>query len=156
MAFGALPTTLPISVTEDRVMGGWRLDELMAGRATEQEGLLEKANGKLLYIDEVNLLEDHIVNMILDAASTGVLGVEREGRTETKPVTFTLVGTMNPEEGWLRPQLLDRFGLTATVRAEEDPALRAQILETVLRFDLAGEIDAETLAADQKRREQLL
>jgi magnesium chelatase subunit I len=145
MMYDRLPVTLPISATEDRVVGGWKIDELMRGRAREQRGLLEEANGGLLYVDEVNLLEDHIVNIILDVASTGVLVVQREGRRDQRPTSFTLVGTMNPEEGWLRPQLRDRFGLMATVaterakkvekEGEKDP--RREILQVVLDFDRA-------------------
>lgn len=137
MVYGTLPVTLPINATEDRVVGGWKIDELMKGKAQEQEGLLEEANGKLLYIDEVNLLDDHIVNVILDVTSTGVLVVQREGLRHEKQVQFTLVGTMNPEEGGLRPQLLDRFGLMVSVKPESNKDVRRDILQTVLRFDEA-------------------
>lgn len=161
MMYGRLPVTLPINATEDRVVGGWRIDELMKSKPVPQPGLLEEANGSLLYIDEVNLLDDHIVNIILDVTSTGVLVVQREGQSDQKPVSFTLVGTMNPEEGGLRPQLLDRFGLMVSVTAETDEAERTMILQTVLEFDeavfqlKAGEsspyID-EALEKDSKRR----
>ncbi|MBD2039248.1 AAA family ATPase [Microcoleus sp. FACHB-672] len=137
MMYGCLPVTLPINATEDRVVGGWQIDELMKSKAVPQEGLLEQANGRLLYIDEVNLLDDHIVNIILDVTSTGVLVVQREGQSNQKPVSFTLVGTMNPEEGGLRPQLLDRFGLMVSVTAETNEAERTMILQTVLEFDEA-------------------
>ncbi len=137
MMYDQLPVTLPINATEDRVVGGWMIDELMKGVATPQPGLLEEANGQMLYIDEVNLLDDHIVNIILDVTATGVLVVQREGRRDEKKVSFTLVGTMNPEEGDLRPQLLDRFGLMVTVRGEMDEGRRSQILQTVLEFDYA-------------------
>jgi magnesium chelatase subunit I len=135
MIYGRLPVTLPINATEDRVVGGWKIDELMRGNPEEQPGLLEEAHGSLLYVDEVNLLDDHIVNIILDVTSTGMLVIQREGRTSEKQVSFTLVGTMNPEEGGLRPQLLDRFGLMVSVMTETDPATRGQILQTVLDFD---------------------
>jgi magnesium chelatase subunit I len=140
MMYGALPTTLPINATEDRVVGGWRIDELMKQKDTWQPGLLEEADGKILYIDEVNLLDDHLVNIILDVASTGVLVVQREGKSKETQVRFSLVGTMNPEEGGLRPQLLDRFGLMVTVPseplpAEEDAKQRVEILRTLLSFD---------------------
>ncbi|MFI0372600.1 AAA family ATPase [Actinomadura sp. 1N219] len=136
MVFGSLPVTLPINATDDRVLGGWRIDALMAGETKEQPGLLERANETgLLYIDEVNLLDDHLVNLILDVASTGVLNVQREGLDRPEvPVEFTLVGTMNPEEGGLRPQLLDRFGLLVPIVTETSPAARQEIVETVLRF----------------------
>jgi len=104
-----LPVTLPINATEDRVVGGWSVNELLKGRASWQVGLLEEADGGILYVDEVNLLDDHIVNLILDVASTGVLVVQREGQQRRCRVGFTLVGTMNPEEGGLRPQLLGSF-----------------------------------------------
>lgn len=137
MIYEQLPITLPINATEDRVVGGWCIDELMKSNPVPQAGLLEEANGKLLYVDEVNLLDDHLVNIILDVTSTGVLVVQREGKSEEKYVTFTLVGTMNPEEGGLRPQLLDRFGLMVEVKAETKRENRIAILQTVLHFDEA-------------------
>ncbi|WP_445214795.1 AAA family ATPase [Brasilonema sp. UFV-L1] len=161
MMYERFPVTLPINATEDRVVGGWRIDELMQSKAVPQKGLLEEANGGLLYIDEVNLLDDHIVNIILDVTSTGVLVVQREGQSFQKPVSFTLVGTMNPEEGGLRPQLLDRFGLMVSVEAEQNEAERTMILQTVLEFDeavsqlKAGETSAyinEALEKDKKRK----
>lgn len=132
-----LPITIPINATEDRVVGGWKIDELMASRAVPQPGLLEEANGKLLYVDEINLLDDHIVNIILDVTSTGILVVQHEGLRSQQQVRFTLVGTMNPEEGGLRPQLLDRFGLMVQVTSEMNLEERGQILETMLAFDEA-------------------
>jgi magnesium chelatase subunit I len=138
MMYGELPVTLPINATDDRVLGGWRLDELMRGEPMKQSGLLEEAGRRgMLYIDEVNLLDDHIVNIILDVASTGVLTVQREAIDEQKEVHFNLVGTMNPEEGWLRPQLLDRFGLMVQVTGVSDPERRQEILLTVLKMDEA-------------------
>ncbi|MBD2101786.1 AAA family ATPase [Leptolyngbya sp. FACHB-261] len=137
MISGRLPVTLPINVTEDRVVGGWEINQLLQGKLVSQPGLLEEADGGLLYIDEVNLLDDHIVNILLDVTSTGVLVVEREGKDEKKEVRFTLVGTMNPSEGGLRPQLLDRFGLMVDVTAEEDENLRIEILQTLLNYDAA-------------------
>ncbi len=134
MTFDVLPVTLPINATEDRVIGGWDIKAIMAGEARQRDGLLVNANGKILYIDEVNLLDDHIVNIILDTAATGILSVQRQGidipaiKTE-----FILVGTMNPDEGILRNQLLDRFGLMVNVVTEPDQ--RANILDTVLKFD---------------------
>jgi magnesium chelatase subunit I len=137
MLYGALPVTIPINATEDRVVGGWRIDELLKGQPVKQPGLLEEADGKLLYIDEVNLLDDHIVNILLDVTSTGKLVIQREGRGDQRDVQVTLVATMNPEEGGLRPQLLDRFGLMVGVETEEDPQARRAILETVFNFDRA-------------------
>lgn len=135
MMFDRLPVTLPINATEDRVVGGWELNKLMLGKLEPKSGLLEDANKQLLYIDEVNLLDDHIVNIILDVTSTGILVVQREGKSEEKEISFTLVGTMNPEEGGLRPQLLDRFGLMVNVSAETEKSQRLAILQTVIDFD---------------------
>ncbi|WP_274517495.1 AAA family ATPase [Fortiea contorta] len=143
MMYNRLPVTLPINATEDRVVGGWRIDELMKSKPVEQPGLLEEADKGLLYIDEINLLDDHIVNIILDVTSTGVLVVQREGKSRQEQVSFTLVGTMNPEEGELRPQLLDRFGLRVSVKSEIDINLRTSILENVLKFDEAVSIHTE-------------
>ncbi|MEV0035681.1 AAA family ATPase [Streptomyces sp. NPDC050804] len=135
MSRGELPVTLPINATDDRVLGGWELDALMRGEAREQSGLLEEAHEKgLLYVDEVNLLDDHLVNIILDVVSTGVLSVQREGIAAARHLSFGLVGTMNPEEGGLRPQLLDRFGLMVTA-AELDTEARYRMIMTVLTFE---------------------
>jgi magnesium chelatase subunit I len=90
MMYGGLPVTLPINATEDRVIGGWEINELMQGKAEWQDGLLVEANKKVLYVDEVNLLDDHIVNIILDVTSTGVLVIQREGKSTQKSVSFTL------------------------------------------------------------------
>ncbi|MDR3082021.1 MAG: AAA family ATPase [Streptomyces sp.] len=135
MAHGDLPVTLPINATDDRVLGGWELDALIRGETRPQPGLLEDAHEKgLLYIDEVNLLDDHLVNIILDVVSTGVLSVQREGLATAKHLSFGLVGTMNPEEGGLRPQLLDRFGLMVTAE-QLDVEARRRIIRTVLDFE---------------------
>jgi magnesium chelatase subunit I len=108
----------------------------MKGKPLWQDGLLVEADRKgLLYVDEVNLLDDHIVNIILDVTSTGVLVIQREGKSEEVSLAFTLVGTMNPEEGGLRPQLLDRFGLMVGVTTETEIDKRREILNTVLAFD---------------------
>lgn len=164
MAYGRLPATLPISATDDRVLGGWKIDELMKGEPKEQPGLLEDADGSMLYVDEVNLLENHIVNIILDVASTGILVKQREGIRREQAVTFSLVGTMNPEEGLLRPQLLDRFGLMVTQSGKVEPSERAAILRAVLAFDQArhnaepGAVPPELQKAldDDMRRRELL
>jgi len=138
MVYGQLPVTLPINATDDRILGGWRLDELMEGRVVEQKGLLELAGERgMLYVDEVNLLDDHVVNIVLDVSSTGILTVQREGADREIQVDIGMVGTMNPDEGGLRPQLLDRFGLMVEVHAEQDPARRREILQTVLAMDAA-------------------
>lgn len=135
MMYGDLPVTLPINATEDRVVGGLDVDKLMQSDAKWKDGLLVEAKGKLLYIDEVNLLDDHIVNIILDVTSTGKLEVQRDGQSIRDDVFFTLVGTMNPEEGGLRPQLLDRFGLMVNVTTATTKEERLAILENVLKFE---------------------
>lgn len=161
MLYGELPVTLPINATDDRVIGGWRIDELLQGIPKPQKGLLEEAAEKgMLYIDEVNLLDDHIVNLILDVASTGVLSVQREGLKQAAHLEFALVGTMNPEEGGLRPQLLDRFGLMVKVGVEADRETRHQILTTVLEFDkvragLPSALIDQGFEEDQRQRARL-
>lgn len=133
-----LPVTLPINATEDRVVGGLDVDQLMESKAEWKNGLLVEANesqSKVLYIDEINLLDDHIVNIILDVASTGKLNVQRDGKSQSVDVSFTLIGTMNPEEGGLRPQLLDRFDLMVDVNTARTPEARLAILENVLDFE---------------------
>ncbi len=154
MVRGRFPVTLPINATEDRVVGGWKISKLMAGKAEPQPGLLEEADNGLLYVDEVNLLDDHIVNIILDVTSTGILVVEREGVRNSKQVSFSLVGTMNPEEGALRPQLLDRFGLMVSVRGESDLENRRRILERVLALDDPGAV-AEGQREDEAARARI-
>jgi magnesium chelatase subunit I len=135
MVYGDLPVTLPINATEDRVVGGLDVDKLMQSDAQWKDGLLVEAKDKLLYVDEINLLDDHIVNIILDVTSTGKLEVQRDGQSVREDVVFTLVGTMNPEEGGLRPQLLDRFGLMVNVKTATTKAERLAILENVLNFE---------------------
>ncbi|MEH1826723.1 MAG: AAA family ATPase [Nostoc sp.] len=135
MVYRDLPVTLPINATEDRVVGGLDVDKLMQSDPKWKDGLLVEAKGKLLYVDEVNLLDDHIVNIILDVTSTGKLEVQRDGQSIRDDVLFTLVGTMNPEEGGLRPQLLDRFGLMVDVSTATTKEERLVILENVLKFE---------------------
>jgi magnesium chelatase subunit I len=165
MVLGRLPVTLPIGATDDRVLGGWDVEKLLEGHSATRPGLLEQAHtegGGLLYIDEVNLLDDYLVNIILDAAAWGSLAIEREGIGEQlRDARFTLIGTMNPEEGSLRPQLLDRFGLVAFVESEEDPTVRHEILRNVLAFesDQPGRIStrvARAQAADVELGKKLL
>ena len=127
---------LPLSATEDRVSGTLDIERVLkAGEKRFEPGVLAAANGNILYIDEVNLLDDHLVDLILDSAAMGVNYVEREGVSFTHPARFVLVGTMNPEEGDLRPQLLDRFGLSVDVRGERDPKLRAEVVRRRVAFD---------------------
>lgn len=128
---------LPLSATEDRVAGTLDLEAvLQTGKKRFEPGILAQANGNLLYVDEINLLEDYIVDMLLDSAAMGVNYVEREGVSFTHPARFVLVGSMNPEEGDLRPQLLDRFGMSVEVKGEKNLAQRSEVVSRRLMFDL--------------------
>lgn len=147
---------LPVGAGEDRVTGSIHLERVLAsGRAEYEPGLLAKAHRGLLYVDEVNLLHDHLVDLLLDAAATGRATVERDGVSVTHPARFVLVGTMNPEEGELRPQLLDRFGLAVDVAAPRDPALRVEVVRRRLAYEadpagfVAGWAEAEQRLADR-------
>lgn len=127
---------LPVGATEDRVAGSIHLERALSDGAVHFEpGLLARAHRGILYVDEVNLLHDHLVDLLLDAAAMGRLTVERDGISVTHAARFVIVGTMNPEEGELRPQLLDRFGLSVEVAAPRDPALRAEVVRRRLSFD---------------------
>ena len=127
---------LPIGATEDRVVGALDLETILTqGKATYRPGLLAEANNGVLYVDEVNLLADHIVDALLDAAATGTVTIERDGISHSAPANFVLVGTMNPEEGELRPQLLDRFGLSVDVAASRDVTVRTEIIKRRLAFE---------------------
>lgn len=127
---------LPVSATEDRVVGTLDIETaIREGRKRFEAGILADANRNILYVDEINLLEDHIVDVLLDAAAMGVNTVEREGVSYAHPARFVLVGTMNPEEGDIRPQLLDRFALSATVAGEREPKRRAEIVRRRLAYE---------------------
>lgn len=127
---------LPLSATEDRVSGTLDIEHVLkTGEKRFEPGVLAQANGNLLYVDEVNLLDDHIVDLLLDSAAMGVNYVEREGVSFSHPSRFVLVGTMNPEEGELRPQLLDRFGLSVDVHGDRDTAKRMEVVRRRLAFD---------------------
>ncbi len=126
---------LPLGATEDRVLGALHLEKALRGERAFEPGLLAAADGGLLYVDEVNLLPDHLVDVLLDAAASGAHRVEREGISLSHPSRFLLVGTMNPEEGELRPQLLDRFGLAVDVADLADPADRAEAVRRRLAFE---------------------
>lgn len=127
---------LPLSATEDRVVGTLDIEHAISkGRKKFEPGVLALSNGNILYVDEVNLLDDHIVDLLLDAAAMGTNYVEREGISYSHPSRFMLVGTMNPEEGDLRPQLLDRFGLAVDVEGEKDVGQRAEIIRRRLAFE---------------------
>lgn len=127
---------LPLGATEDRVCGTIDLEKaLTEGIKAFEPGLLAKANRGILYVDEVNLLDDHLVDVLLDAAASGWNTVEREGISMSHPARFILVGSGNPEEGELRPQLLDRFGMHAQIGTVREPKLRVQIVEQRAAFD---------------------
>ena len=131
---------LPLSATEDRVSGTLDLEHVLkTGEKKFEPGVLAAANGNILYVDEVNLLDDHLVDLLLDSAAMGVNYVEREGVSFTHPARFVLIGTMNPEEGDLRPQLLDRFGLSLDIRGERDVAKRAEVVKRRVEYDLDPE-----------------
>lgn len=127
---------LPLSATEDRVIGTLHIEQVLkTGQRKFEPGLLAAANRGILYVDEVNLLDDHLVDILLDAAASGVNNVERESISHTHPSRFMLVGTMNPEEGELRPQFLDRFGLSLSVRGVDQPLQRRLIVDRRIDFD---------------------
>src|SRR5215831_8149807 len=159
-AAGALPVAtrrmrvveLPINASEDRVVGTIDLEAaLKEGSRRFEPGVLAEANRNILYVDEVNLLDDHIVDVLLDAAAMGVNTVEREGVSVSHPSRFILVGTMNPEEGELRPQLLDRFGLCVDVEGIRDPDQRVEITERDAAFRSGEPAFADRFrAADQE------
>ena len=131
---------LPLGATEDRVCGTINLKEVLSGgSSTFEPGLLARANRGLLYVDEINLLDDHLVDVLLDSAASGWNTVEREGISIKHPAKFILVGSGNPEEGELRPQLLDRFGMHAEIRTIREPNLRVKIVEERMSFDQAPE-----------------
>ena len=131
-----LMVDLPLGATEDRVCGTIDIEKALAeGVRAFEPGLLAQANRGILYVDEVNLLDDHLVDVLLDSAASGWNTVEREGISIRHPARFVLVGSGNPEEGELRPQLLDRFGMHAEIRTVKDPVLRVKIVEERTAFD---------------------
>jgi magnesium chelatase subunit D len=137
-AIGDRPAPLvevPLGATLDRLLGSLDLRRALEGEHRVQPGLLARANGGILYVDEVNLLPDHLVDALLDAAASGVARVERDAVSAEYAARFVLVGTMNVEEGELRPQLLDRFGLGVEVRGPDDPAARAEIVRRRMQFE---------------------
>jgi magnesium chelatase subunit D len=141
---------LPVGATEDRVLGSLHLESALAEGRTEYEpGLLARAHRGILYVDEVNLLHDHLVDLLLDAAAMGRATVERDGVSVEHAARFVLIGTMNPEEGELRPQLLDRFGLTVEVRAPRNPEARVEVVRRRLAFDADPAAFAATYAGDE-------
>ena len=144
---------LPLGATEDRVVGALDLEKALAqGVKAFEPGLLARANRGFLYIDEVNLLEDHLVDLLIDVAASGENVVEREGLSVRHPARFVLVGSGNPEEGELRPQLLDRFGLSVEVRTPTELAMRVEVVRRRDRF----ERDPEAFVAQWQKDEEKL
>jgi len=154
---------LPLNASEDRVVGSIDIEAaLKTGQKVFQPGILASAHGAILYVDEVNLLDDHLVDVLLDVAVTGINLVEREGVSYTHPCRFLLVGTMNPEEGELRPQLLDRFGLCVEIETEQARERRQEIARRALAFQAdpdafrrEWQADQDTLQGDIARARQL-
>lgn len=149
---------LPLGATEDRLCGTIDIEKaLTEGIKAFEPGLLAKANRGLLYVDEVNLLDDHLVDILLDSAASGWNTVEREGISIRHPARFVLIGSGNPEEGELRPQLLDRFGMHAEIRTVKDPLLRVKVVEERTSFDQSPELWIENYAGEQEElRKQIL
>ncbi|NJL02064.1 MAG: magnesium chelatase ATPase subunit I [Spirulinaceae cyanobacterium RM2_2_10] len=166
IAAGQMPATtnvkvqmvdLPLGATEDRVCGTIDIEKALSeGVKAFEPGLLAKANRGILYVDEVNLLDDHLVDVLLDAAASGWNTVEREGISIRHPARFVLVGSGNPEEGELRPQLLDRFGMHAEIRTVKEPPLRVKIVEQRAEFDRAPQDFCDHYQAQQDDLQQRL
>ncbi len=153
-ATSSIPTPvidLPLGATEDRVVGALDLERALShGEKRFEPGLLARANRGFLYIDEVNLLEDHLVDLLLDVAASGENLVEREGMSIRHPARFVLIGSGNPEEGELRPQLLDRFGLSVDVRSPDDLQERVQVVKRRSAFDANPGAYLKKTAADEE------
>ncbi|MDO4800085.1 MAG: AAA family ATPase, partial [Bacillota bacterium] len=148
---------LPINATEDRVAGSIDIERaIRSGVKAFEPGILAMANQNILYVDEINLLDDHIVDIILDAAAMGVNHIEREGISFRHPARFVLIGTMNPEEGDLRPQLLDRFGLVVDVVSETNPEDRILLMERRIAFEADAEAFYESFrTAEEELTERI-
>ncbi len=149
---------LPLGATEDRVVGALDLERaLTQGIKAFEPGLLARANRGFLYVDEVNLLEDHLVDLLIDVAASGENVVEREGLSIRHPARFVLIGSGNPEEGELRPQLLDRFGLSVEVKTPTDLASRIEVVKRRDRFERDGAaFVAEWQASDSQLRKKIV
>lgn len=147
--------TLPLGATEERLIGTLDLDAALSeGQVRFSAGLLAKAHGGVLYVDEVNLLPDHLVDVLLDVAASGVNYVERDGLSHQHPARFVLIGTMNTEEGELRPQLLDRFGLNIVLEQRPRPEQRVEIIRRRLAFDTDPQGFMQHWAASQEALRQ--
>jgi len=142
---------LPVSATEDRVVGTLDIEHAIKhGEKKFEPGILAQANRNILYVDEINLLDDHVVDVLLDAAAMGVNTVEREGVSYSHPAQFVLVGTMNPEEGDIRPQLLDRFGLSVVVAGEHQTEQRMEVIKRRLAYEQDPENFAKQYQTEQE------
>jgi len=148
---------LPISATEDRVVGTLDIEyAIKTGEKKFEKGILAQSNRNILYVDEINLLDDHIVDVLLDSAAMGVNTIEREGISYSHPAKFVLVGTMNPEEGDLRPQLLDRFGLVVDVIGERETSKRVEVIKRRLDFEAEPEkFIKKYLAAEEELKNRI-
>ncbi len=146
---------LPLGATEDRLCGTIDIEKALSeGVRAFEPGLLAKANRGLLYVDEVNLLDDHLVDVLLDSAASGWNTVEREGISVRHPARFVLIGSGNPEEGELRPQLLDRFGMSVEVRTVREAKLRVQVVDQRTAFDNDPESFSESVQSHQDSLQQ--
>ena len=146
---------LPLGATEDRLCGTIDIEKALSeGVRAFEPGLLAKANRGLLYVDEVNLLDDHLVDVLLDSAASGWNTVEREGISVRHPARFVLIGSGNPEEGELRPQLLDRFGMSVEVRTVREAKLRVQVVDQRTAFDNDPEVFSDSVQANQDSLQQ--
>jgi magnesium chelatase subunit I len=147
---------LPLGATEDRVCGTINLKEILSGSNNIFEpGLLARANRGILYVDEINFLDNHLIDILLDSTASGWNIVEREGISIKHPANFILIGSGNPEEGELRPQLLDRFGMHAEIRTIRNPELRVKVVEERINFDIVPDVlfkkyDREQLAIQDR------
>ena len=143
---------LPISATEDRVVGTLDIEyAIKTGEKKFEKGILAQSNRNILYVDEINLLDDHIVDVLLDSAAMGVNTIEREGISYSHPAKFVLGGTMNPEEGDLRPQLLDRFGLVVDVIGERETSKRVEVIKRRLDFEAEPEKFIKKYLAEEEK-----
>jgi len=143
---------LPVASTEDRVVGSLDIEHAIThGQKRFEHGILAAAHRNFLYVDEINLLDDHIVDLLLDSAAMGKNTIEREGISYSHPARFVLVGTMNPEEGDLRPQLLDRFGLSIEIYGEKDPSDRVEVIKRRLAYEQDPESFLQRFAVEQQQ-----
>ena len=153
---GAPFINLPIGATEDRLLGGLDIEKALKGDPALKSGLLAAANGGVLYVDEINLLPDHLTDALLDAVACGVHVLEREGFSASQQAQFVMIGSMNPEEGALRPQILDRFALAVDVAAPMEPAVRREVIARRLAFDADATSFEETWRDERTRMAQQL